>query len=454
MRIKPPVKLDKFMDLLLDAVCVVDREGYFLFVSAASERIFGYTPEEMIGMAVIDLVHPDDREKTTQTINEILDGELKPYFENRYVRKDGTIAHIMWSARWSESDQIRVAVARDVTEQKHAQSMQAALYAISEAAHGPEDLPALFKRIHQVINNLLPTDTLIVTLHDPEIDELSYPYFVEQHSRIQEPESPIPSILSAHVIRTGESLLLTKQSGDLSSQLQGVADEDSFNWLGVPLESDNGIIGALVMRSNSNEVNYTEQDRELLEFVSVQIAAAIKRKQMHTRLAYMAQYDQLTGLPNRALFLDRLRNALTRARREHSRFAVLYLDMDEFKQVNDNFGHIMGDRVLQMVAQRLTHCMRDSDTVGRLGGDEFIILLEHIHHPGDAVMIKEKVLAALGKPYEIGETTLHLNPSVGIAVYPDNGKEDSELISHADHAMYQAKKCSAAMRSHGPHSIL
>lgn len=145
---------NNFMDLLLDAVCVVDREGYFLFVSAASERIFGYTPEEMIGRAVIDFVHPGDRERTLQTVNEILNGELKPYFENRYVKKDGKIAHIMWSARWSESEQIRVAVARDITERKRAESMQAAVYAISEAANTPGDLQALFQSIHEVVDDL------------------------------------------------------------------------------------------------------------------------------------------------------------------------------------------------------------------------------------------------------------------------------------------------------------
>src|SRR5690606_22306382 len=109
---------------------------------------------------------PGDREKTLHAINEILDGELKPYFENRYVRRDGKVVHIMWSARWSESEQIRVAVARDITEQRHAESMQAALYAISEAANASEDLPALFHHIHEVVKDLLPATDFIVALYD------------------------------------------------------------------------------------------------------------------------------------------------------------------------------------------------------------------------------------------------------------------------------------------------
>lgn len=166
-----------FTDLQLDAVCVVDRDCYFLFVSAASEQIFGYKPEEMIGRAMIEFVHPGDKEKTLNTVNEIMGGELKPYFENRYVRKDGKTAHIMRSARWSESEQVRVAVARNVTERKRAESMQAAVYAISEAANTPGDLTALFHHIHEIVDELLLATNFIVALYDAQNDKLHYPYY-------------------------------------------------------------------------------------------------------------------------------------------------------------------------------------------------------------------------------------------------------------------------------------
>src|SRR4051794_30782270 len=153
---KNQVPLANVMDLLLDAICVVDREGRYLFVSAAFERIFGYAPEEVIGRPMIELVHPADRERTLQVAARINAGESMPYFENRYLRKDGKVAYIMWSARWSEIDQARIAVGRDVTELKRAQFVQVALFDISEAANKAEDVLALCRRAHQIIGSLLP----------------------------------------------------------------------------------------------------------------------------------------------------------------------------------------------------------------------------------------------------------------------------------------------------------
>ncbi len=126
--------LSSVMELLLDAICVVDKRGCFVSVSGACERIFGYAPEEMIGQPMIDFVFHEDRVRTLQAVDRIEAGYLQRHFENRYVRKDGQIVHIMWSARWSEAEQVRVAVARDVTEREHADPMQAVPYAIPEAA--------------------------------------------------------------------------------------------------------------------------------------------------------------------------------------------------------------------------------------------------------------------------------------------------------------------------------
>src|SRR5690554_1154142 len=130
----PPPSLDQVLDLMLDAVCVVDRDGRFLYVSAASEQVFGYTPEEMVGRMVWDLVHPEDHDLTRAQAERVMSGNSSTQIENRYIRKDGSVAHIMWSARWSERDQVRIGVARDVTRRKHAERAQDALLRISQAA--------------------------------------------------------------------------------------------------------------------------------------------------------------------------------------------------------------------------------------------------------------------------------------------------------------------------------
>ncbi len=198
----------------------------------------------------------------------------------------------------------------------------------------------------------------------------------------------------------------------------------------------------LVLKSYLGGMRYSERDMELLQFVSTQIATAIERQQMRTRLQHMAQYDQLTDLPNRGLLHDRLKTALARARREEGRLSVLYLDLNDFKHVNDRFGHAAGDLLLQEVARRLKQCVRQSDTVARIGGDEFVVLLECIQLPEHAMMVAEKIRSAFQAPLHIEGHSVNVLPSIGIALYPEHGDEEQQLLKHADEAMYAEKKSS------------
>lgn len=271
--------LSDVMDLMLDAVCVVDRMGRFVFVSAAFERIFGYAPTEVVGRLMIDFVFPDDLGRTLRTVDIILAGELKPRFENRWVHKDGRIVDVLWSARWSEEHQLRIAVAHDITE----------------------------------------------------------------------------------------------------------------------------------------------------------------RKQMERHLQHMAGHDALTDLPNRALLIDRVQAALARARRDKTHLSLLFIDLDGFKGINDHHGHAVGDRVLQQTAKRIRACVRESDTVGRLGGDEFLVCLGSIGLPDDAPVVAEKIRIELGRPVDLDGMQLHLTSSIGIAHCPQHGDDEQQLIQCADQAMYRAK---------------
>ncbi|MDB5983403.1 MAG: sensory box protein, partial [Pseudomonas sp.] len=354
------------------------------------------------------------------------------------------IVHIMGSARWSEVDQLRVGVARDITERKQAEFIQAALYAISEAAHTTEDLLALFQRIHQIIGELLPTLTFSVALYDETTDQLNFAYHVDEQEQTPAMRA-VADALSAEVLRTGQPLRLTPDTlGAYPELLRPMMASESLCWLGVPLHSHRGTIGVLIVRIGSVGARDTKKDLELLQFVSTQVAAAIERKQLQARLQYMAQYDQLTHLPNRQLFHDRLQTALARARRDRGQFALLYLDLDKFKQVNDTLGHAVGDLLLQEVAQRLKRSVRESDTVARIGGDEFLVLLEHIQCAEDPLRVADKIHLALSQPLSVDGHTLSTRISIGIACYPEHGLEDKQLLKHADEAMYFAKKLCAA----------
>lgn len=428
-----PLPVTKILDLLLDAVCVVDAAGNYVYLNAAFERIFGYTPGEMVGRPMMDLVHPEDRERTRQTVAGVLAGELREGFENRYIRKDGRVVDIMWNARRAPDGQLRIGVARDITERKRGERIQVALYAISEAAHAAEDLVELFERLHRIIGGLMPAGNFHVALHDAERGELTFPYHRDE--RAPAPEGALPLAAAGRtgeVIRTGRTLLVTPADR--------AGGGGPLYWLGVPLIAQGQVLGALVVQSYTEAVPYTERDQDLLQFVSTQAAAAIERTRLFGRLSHLATHDPLTGLANRATLEDRLRSALARARREGTGFGLVFLDIDGFKEVNDRLGHAAGDELLKLIAGRLRQSVRETDLVARLGGDEFVVLLERIQQPDHAAPVVEKLRRALAAPAGPDGPAAPVTASLGFALYPRDGADDRELMRKADEAMYAAKQ--------------
>lgn len=177
----------------------------------------------------------------------------------------------------------------------------------------------------------------------------------------------------------------------------------------------------------------------LLRFVLAHHRSELERRQTESRFAYLATHDALTGLANRNLFMDRLRHAVARAHRCNTRLALLYLDLDKFKQVNDTYGHGAGDQLLKMVAERICGNVREDDTVARLSGDEFVVMLESIATRQGAETAAENINDNLVQPFHINDEMLNIGVSIGIAIYPDDSKNIDELIKIADEAMYAAK---------------
>jgi diguanylate cyclase (GGDEF)-like protein/PAS domain S-box-containing protein len=164
------------------------------------------------------------------------------------------------------------------------------------------------------------------------------------------------------------------------------------------------------------------------------------RKRAEEQIEFHAYHDVLTHLPNRKLFTDRLRHGLTRAKRNNRAVAVMFIDVDHFKNINDTLGHTAGDELLLEMARRLRECVRDDDTVARLGGDEFTIILSELAHPEDAIGVAQKILAAVQEPLSIGSTPIVVSASIGIALYPEDGLDPESLLRNADSAMYRAKE--------------
>jgi len=163
-------------------------------------------------------------------------------------------------------------------------------------------------------------------------------------------------------------------------------------------------------------------------------------KRLQTKLGEMAHSDELTGLPNRALFLDRLNQAISHAHRNLGRFALLFLDLDGFKKVNDRYGHQVGDLVLKEAARRLVACVRDTDTVARVGGDEFTIILEDLRHWEEPAVVARKLVERFSIPFDTGDSKSTVGVSIGASIYPDDAYDADQLIACADSAMYAAKE--------------
>jgi diguanylate cyclase (GGDEF)-like protein/PAS domain S-box-containing protein len=164
------------------------------------------------------------------------------------------------------------------------------------------------------------------------------------------------------------------------------------------------------------------------------------RRTTEQKIAQLAHFDVLTELPNRTLFFDRLDQAVARAKRYRQKFAILYLDLDDFKQINDEFGHQVGDRLLRMAAERLTENARDMDTVARVGGDEFIFILNNIGHSDNVARVASKISESLSRPFVVDGNTCQIGCSIGISIFPDDIKCPETLVKMADDAMYTAKK--------------
>ena len=163
-------------------------------------------------------------------------------------------------------------------------------------------------------------------------------------------------------------------------------------------------------------------------------------KQTNEQIIHLAHHDALTGLPNRILFQDRLNHAIAKARRDKESIAVLYLDLDGFKLVNDTYGHDVGDKLLCETAKRILSCVRDSDTVARMGGDEFTVILSNVETPKNTDRVVSKIVDAIADPYVLNGKSCKVSVSIGIALFPGHGKTAEQLLKIADAAMYLAKQ--------------
>lgn len=245
-------------------------------------------------------------------------------------------------------------------------------------------------------------------------------------------------------ISTGEYLLARKDGTTFWGRLSGRPFDLSKAtgrsvWLVDDVTARRETAEAVRRARDELEVRVSERTAELASANSLLHAEIAERRQAEARVHHMAYHDSLTGLPNRALLADRLERAMLAARRCDLKLAVLFIDLDRFKTINDSLGHFTGDHLLKEVASRLCRAVRASDTVARLGGDEFVVLVPGIRAAHECSHVAEKIIDTLAVPIPFEGRSLHITPSIGICVYPDDGDDVETLMRHADAAMYHAK---------------
>jgi diguanylate cyclase (GGDEF)-like protein len=321
------------------------------------------------------------------------------------------------------------------------------LYGISKAVASVLDLDTLLVRVVEAARYVIGATQTSLFLLDEQTGNLQLGAVQTSNDRTARvPPQCTDAFLVRQVATTGRATILQVPRSD--------REEQSWRVLAVPLKLRDKPIGTLCACRADTAAAFSDHDRYLLtalgDFAAVSIdnarlhestqrelAERIRAEEAVRRLAY---HDTLTGLPNRTLFNDRLGVALAHARRHKQRVAVMLLDLDHFKGVNDTLGHSVGDQLLKAVGARLASAMRESDTVCRMGGDEFLLLLPEMAEPEYARNAAERILQAIRQPFVLGKHVLRVTTSAGFAIYPDDGEDADTLVKKADVAMYRAKE--------------
>ena len=364
---------------------------------------------------------------------------------------------------------------REVAERERGERLQAALYRIAALASFDESSASFYRHVHAIVGELLDARNFYIALRSPDGTSVTFPYAADQSAREWPPRSSGRG-LTEYVLRTGRPQLVDHArakalvaEGEIDSSLM---DNATRVWLGAPLLGMEGAIGVVALQSYDDTTIYDERDAELLTFVSYQIASSLQRRhaadllrqanaelemrvekrtlelreqisvreQIEAQLQHQVMHDALTRLPNRVYLRDRIERALARVRRDvGDGFGLLYIDVDRFKVVNDSLGHHAGDEMLLEVARRLASCVREPDTVARLAGDEFVLLLEHVVQPEGACKVAQRVLESLEQPMQVAGRELRISASIGIALAGSDCESADRILHDADAALYRAK---------------
>ncbi|MCU7845967.1 MAG: PAS domain S-box protein [Candidatus Thiodiazotropha sp. (ex Monitilora ramsayi)] len=395
-------RLSAIFNATQDAVWLVDKDANLIDVNPAACEALGYEREELIKKRVHDIDTKFDNIMIDKTIEQTMSQGCSR-FESQHKRKDGEIIDVEVSISYVPSESIQVSFIRDITEKKRA------VEALKQAA-------SVFEHANEGIT---------ITDADGTIQEVNKAF------------SHITGYTREEVIGQNPRLLKSGRHDAIFYEQMWHALKTKKHWTGeIWNRRKNGEIYAEILT-----ISAIADEKGLVDRYVALFADITPIKEQQKQLERMAHYDLLTGMPNRALLADRLRQAMTQAMRHNNLLAVVYLDLDGFKEVNDAHGHDVGDQMLIQLAKRMQDALREGDTLSRLGGDEFVAVLLDLSDHEDCAQILDRLLDATSEPVWIEGLELQISASLGVSFFPqDNQLDPDQLLRQADQAMYQAKQ--------------
>ena len=384
------------------------QHGKFVYVNKLYQKITGYSDTKFIGTYSLDHIYPDDREMVREQAIKRLKGKSSDAYEYRFIRKNN---EVMWVLEMVTSivykgERATLGSFLDITERK---KMEEAVRQSEERYRNiMEGIEEGYYEVDLAGNLTFFNDSMCKSLgySKEELMGMNNRQYTDQEN-------------AKRLFQAFNQVYRTGKPG------RGF-DHEIIRKDGTKRYVEGSIV--LQKDSSGNPIGFRGIVRDITE-----------RKRTEQQLNHMATHDTLTGLPNRILFMDRLKMALAQAKRDNYKLAVMMLDLDHFKNVNDTLGHMVGDQLLKEISLRLTGRLRQNDTISRLGGDEFIILLPAIERVEDSIEVAEIILSSFQQPFTCDDNKITSSVSTGIAIYPDDCQDTDSLLKNADMAMYYVK---------------
>jgi diguanylate cyclase (GGDEF)-like protein/PAS domain S-box-containing protein len=453
-------RLRQVMEVTPDAVMLVDARGKISFVNPSTKAVLGYPPEALLGRSYLRLVHPEERRRVTAEVARAAASASKQSLVFRALHADGRELWLETSGATLTDAKGRVVGAvlssRDVTERHRAEQalrrevrLRHELLELTNELLGEELGEGFYQRLLGRALELVPgAQAGSLLMLDPDglyrfKAAIGYDLAMLQTLSLSEAELGRRDLDGPELVRYQHQSLAPDK---LKVLVEGGRIREIQTTLSSPISVAGEVCGFFNLDNFERPDAFGPEAIEVVQALAAQAAIALQRLRLEAQLKsesaryeHLATHDALTGLPNRRLFGDRLEQALARAQRRKCVVALLFFDLDGFKEVNDTLGHDAGDLLLQLIARRLLGVIRAEDTLARLGGDEFAVILNELTHASDSEQVVGKLLQALEQPFELAGRPVQISASFGISLYPRDATTTSELLKRADLALYRIK---------------